>query len=92
MWTANANYRSTDLDDYVKKFFGIISYAILDKMLSISGLKKIAEYIGHEIKKGVELIGHEIKENTELAEHETGINNVICAVYSVKKILVRQIK
>lgn len=58
----------------------------------MSGLKKSAEYIGYEIKKGVELIGHEIKENTELAEHERGINDVTGAVYSVKKILARQIK
>jgi hypothetical protein len=58
----------------------------------MSGLKKSAEYVGYEIKKGVELIGHEIKENTELAEHEAGINDVICAVYAVKKILTRQIK
>jgi hypothetical protein len=58
----------------------------------MSGLKKIAEYAGYEIKKGVKSIGHEIKENTELAEHEAGINDVICAVYSMKKILARQVK
>jgi hypothetical protein len=56
------------------------------------GLKKSAEYVGYEIKKGVEFIGHEIKENTELAEHETGISDVKGAVYSMKKILARQIK
>lgn len=42
----------------------------------MTGLKKGAQFVGHEIKKGAEIIGHEIKENTELAEHETGIHNV----------------
>lgn len=39
-------------------------------------IKKVAEFVGHEIMKGTELIGHGIKENTELAEHETGIHDV----------------
>ena len=42
----------------------------------MTGLKKGAQHVGHEIMKGAELIGHEIKENTELAEHETGIYDV----------------
>jgi hypothetical protein len=42
----------------------------------MTGLKKGAQYVGHEIMKGAEFIGHEIKENTELAEHETGIHDV----------------
>ena len=42
----------------------------------MTGLKKGAQLVGHEIMKGAELIGHEIKENTELAEHERGIHDV----------------
>jgi hypothetical protein len=42
----------------------------------MTGLKKSAQLVGHEIMKGAELIGHEIKENTELAEHERGIHDV----------------
>lgn len=42
----------------------------------MTGLKKGAQYVGHEIMKGAEFIGHEIKENTELAEHETGIDDI----------------
>jgi hypothetical protein len=61
----------------MSNFFGIISYVILNKIVKeMIGLKKGAQYVGHEIMKGAELIGHEIKENTELAEHETGIDDV----------------
>jgi len=42
----------------------------------MTGLKKGAQHVGHEIIKGAELIGHEIKENTELAEHERDIYDV----------------
>jgi hypothetical protein len=52
----------------------------------MTGLKKGAQYVGHEVKRGAEIIGHEIKENTELAEHETGICDVRDAVYSMKEI------
>ena len=49
----------------------------------MTGLKKGAQLVGHEIMKGAELIGHEIKENTELAEHETGIDDVRNSATSV---------
>ncbi len=51
----------------------------------MTGLKKGAQYVGHEIMKGAEFIGHEIKENTELAEHETGIHDVKNGATSVFK-------
>ena len=57
----------TDLDVHVKKVFGIVSYVIFNKIVKeMTGLKKGAQYVGHEIMKGAEFIGHEIKENTEL--------------------------
>ena len=75
---------STDLDVQVKKIFGIIFYVILNKIVKeMTGLKKGAQYVGHEIMKGAEFIVHEIKENTELAEHETGIHDVKNSTTSV---------
>jgi hypothetical protein len=49
----------------------------------MTGLKKGAQHVGHEIMIGAEHIGHEIKENTELAEHEVGIHNVKNSATSV---------
>jgi hypothetical protein len=76
---------STDLDGHVKNFFGILSYVILNRIAKkeMTGLKKGAQHVGHEIMIGAEHIGHEIKENTELAEHEVGIRNVKNSAKSV---------
>jgi hypothetical protein len=84
-----SEYPSTDLDEHVKISFDIISYVMLNKITGkeMTGLKKGAQYVGHEIKRGAEFIGHEIKENTELAEHETGFYDVKDAVYSMKEIM-----
>ena len=61
-------FKSTDLGWYVKKFFGIISYGIVNKV----DCDKKKFPIRNESRRVYRTWD---KENTELAEHETGIRN-----------------